>query len=56
MLTIFVPVDANAKAPGTLSFIGTAPGHFVLCKRPGAGHTFRCKSPVVRGGDGNRSN
>ena len=36
--------------PGTSSFIGPTPGHFLLCKSPGAGHTFRCKSRGVPGG------
>ena len=40
----------NSPAPGTSSFIGPAPGHFLLCKSPGAGHTFWCKSPGVPGG------
>ena len=40
----------KCPAPGTSSFIGPAPGHFLLCKSPGAGHTFRCKSPGVPGG------
>ena len=38
--------------PGTSSFIGLAPGHFLLCKSPGTGHTFWCKSPGVPGGGG----
>ena len=43
-------VDANARPQGHLKFIGPAPGHFLLCKSPGAGHTFRYKSPGVPGG------
>ena len=43
-------VDANARPQGHLKFIGLAPRHFLLCKSPGAGHTFRCKSPGVPGG------
>ena len=43
-------VDANARPQGHLKFIGPAPGHFLLCKSPGAGHTFRCKSARVPGG------
>ena len=35
---------------GTSSFIGPAPEHFLLCKSPGAGHTFWCKSLGVPGG------
>ena len=34
----------KCPAQGTLSFIGPAPGHFLLCKNPGAGHTFRCRA------------
>ena len=32
--------------------------HFLLCKSPGAGHTFWCKIPGVLAGegDGNQSN
>ena len=37
-------VDANARPQGHLKFIGPAPGCLLLCKSPGAGHTFRCKS------------
>ena len=36
-------------APGTSSFIGPTPGHLLLCKSPGAVHTFWCKSPGVPG-------
>ena len=40
----------KCPATGTPSFIGLAPRHFLLCKSPGAGHTFWCKSPGVPGG------
>ena len=33
-----------------LNLLARPPGHFLLCKSPGAGHTFRCKSPGVPGG------
>ena len=42
-------VDAM-PSPMTSSFIGLAPGHFLLCKSPGAGHTFQCKRSRVPGG------
>ena len=32
--------------------IFSPPGHFLLCKSPEAGHTFRCKSPGVPWGGG----
>ena len=40
--------------PRDIGIYRPAPGHFLLCKSPGAGHTFRCKSPRVagRGGGG----
>ena len=37
----------QTPAPGSSSFIGPAPGHLLLCKSPGAGHTFPYKSPGV---------
>ena len=49
-------VDANAGPQGHLKFISLAPGHFLLCKSPGAGHTFWCKRPGMPGGGGNQSN
>ena len=38
-------VDANARPQGHLKFIDPTPGYLLLCKSPGARHTFRCKSP-----------
>ena len=49
-------VDANAWPRGHLKFIGPASGHFQLCKCPGDGQSFRCKSPGVPRGYGKRSN
>ena len=48
VLTLFMLMEM--PAPGTSSFIGPAPRHFLLCKSPGAGQTFWCKSPGVPGG------
>ena len=38
------------QMPGPRDIVIYWPGHFLLCKSPGAGHTFWCKSPGVPGG------
>ena len=43
-------VGANARPKGHLKFIGPAPGHFLLCKSPGAGTHFGAKAPGCPGG------
>ena len=64
VLTIFMFESHLIQMPGPrdIVILGPPPGHFLLCKSPGAGHTFRGKSLGVPGrggrggGDGNRSN
>ena len=52
MTVLTLSMLMQMPGPGTLSFIGPAPRNSLLCKSPGAGHTFRCKSPGVPVGGG----
>ena len=59
VLTIFMFESQLMQMPGPRDIVVYWPGPqaFSVVQSPGAGHTFRCKSPGVPGGrDGNRSN
>ena len=38
--------------PRDIVIYRSGPGHLLLCRSPGAGHKFRCKSSEVPGGGG----